>query len=167
MSDETMCGPIRPIAICVFRHGKRILVGDADDPLTGELFYRPVGGGIRFGERSEVALRREIREELGAEIENPRLLGVMENLFTFDGKQGHEVVFVYDAEFKDRSLYELDCFEGRESNGQPFNALWIDVDSIGPDSPPLYPGGLIELLRKMSNTTANHHGDTEYTEKNI
>lgn len=149
MGDETISGYIRPIAICVFRHGKRILVGDADDPTTGELFYRPPGGGIRFGERSEAALRREIREELGAEIENPQLLGVMENLFIFDGQQGHEVVFVYDAEFKNRSLYGLDRFEGRESNGQPFNAMWIDVDSVGPDSPPLYPAGLIELLRQL------------------
>jgi 8-oxo-dGTP pyrophosphatase MutT (NUDIX family) len=149
MSEETMCGYIRPIAICVFRHGKRILVGDAHDPTKQELFYRSPGGGIRFGERSEAALRREIREELGAEIKNPQLLGVMENLFTFDGQQGHEVVFVYDAEFKDRSLYELDRFEGRESNGQPFNAMWIEVDSIGPESPPVYPGGLIELLRQL------------------
>jgi 8-oxo-dGTP pyrophosphatase MutT (NUDIX family) len=149
MSDETLCGTIRPIAICVFRHGKRILVGDAYDPTKQELFYRPVGGGIRFGECSQAALRREVREELGAEVENPQLLGVMENLFTFDGKQGHEVVFVYDAEFKDRSLYQLDGFEGRESNGQPFNAVWIDVDSIGPDSPPVYPDGLLELLRQL------------------
>jgi ADP-ribose pyrophosphatase YjhB (NUDIX family) len=104
MSDETSCGYIRPIAICIFRHGNRILVGDAGDPVTGELFYRPPGGGIRFGERSEAALRREIREELGAEIDHPQLLGAMENLFTFDGQQGHEVVFVYDAEFKDKSL---------------------------------------------------------------
>lgn len=147
MNDEPVTGYIRAIAICVFRDGNRILVGDAYDPTKQELFYRPPGGGIHFGELSEVALRREIKEELGVEIENPRLLGVLENLFTFDSQPGHEIVFVYDAELADRSLYEVARFEARESNGQTFNALWLDIDSLAPDSPPVYPDGLIQLLK--------------------
>ena len=146
MSDEAITGHIRAIVICVFRDGSRILVGDGYDPTKRQVFYRPPGGGIHFGESSESALRREIREELGVEIRNPGLLGVLENLFTFDGEQGHEIVFVYDAELEDRSLYELETFQGFESNGQIFSALWIDLDSLGPESPPVYPQGLIELL---------------------
>ena len=147
MNDEHETRPIRPIAICVFRDGNRILVGDGYDPTKREVFYRPLGGGIRFGEASQVALRREIHEELGVEIENPRLLGVLENLFTFDGEPGHEVVFVYDAELKDPSLYQRDQFDGQESNGQPFRVRWIDIGSRGPNEPPVYPAGLIDLLQ--------------------
>jgi 8-oxo-dGTP pyrophosphatase MutT (NUDIX family) len=146
MNDEHDTRHIRPIAICVFRDGDRILVGDGYDPTKREVFYRPLGGGIRFGEASQVALRREIYEELGAEIENPRLLGVIENLFTFDGEPGHEVVFVYDAELKDPSLYQCDQLDGRESNDQPFRVRWIDIGSHGPNEPPVYPAGLIDLL---------------------
>ncbi|MFH2038825.1 MAG: NUDIX hydrolase [Chloroflexota bacterium] len=148
MTDGISTGQIRAKVICIFRDGTRILVGDAFDPAKNELFYCPPGGGIKFGESSEEALRREIREELETEIENPWLLGVLENIFTYDGKRGHEIVFVYDAQFVKRSLYNVDQFTGCESNGEFFNASWLDIDSIGPQTPPVYPDGLLDLLKK-------------------
>jgi ADP-ribose pyrophosphatase YjhB (NUDIX family) len=78
---------IRPIAICLFRNGDRILVSDGVDPKTGSPYCRPLGGSIEFGERAQEAVVREIREELGVEIREVRLLGVLENLFTLDGQQ--------------------------------------------------------------------------------
>ena len=146
MRDDPLTGYIRAIAICVFRNGNRILVGDGYDPSKGEVFYRPPGGRIEFGEPSAVALRREMKEELGVEVSEPNLLGVLENIFTFDGKQGHEIVFVYDGRLSDESLYRVDRFSGTESNGATFNAIWLDLDTIGPDTPPVYPDGLLQLL---------------------
>ena len=70
MKHGTIAKTIRSKVICIFRDGKRILVGDAFDPIKNELFYCPPGGGIEFGESSEEALRREIFEELGKEIVN-------------------------------------------------------------------------------------------------
>ena len=146
MTEDPLTGYIRAKVVCVFRNGNRILVVDAYDPTKQELFYCPPGGRIEFGETSEAALRREMREELGTEIENPELLGVLENLFTFDGNRGHEIVFVYNAELADRSLYSLDQFKGQESNGQSFNAIWLNLNMIGPETPPVYPDGLIEMV---------------------
>jgi 8-oxo-dGTP pyrophosphatase MutT (NUDIX family) len=40
------------------------LVAHGHDSVKSEDFYRPLGGGIEFGELSEAALRREIKEEL-------------------------------------------------------------------------------------------------------
>ena len=57
---------IRPIALCLFRHAGRILVGNAYDAVKQEHYCRPLGGGIEFGERGAEAIVREIREELGA-----------------------------------------------------------------------------------------------------
>ena len=139
---------IRAKVICIFRDGKRILVGDAFDPTKNELFYCPPGGGIEFGESSEEALRREILEELGTEIENPRLLGVLENIFIFNGEKGHEIVFIYDAQLVNRLLYDVVQFKGCESSGETFNAIWLEIDSIGPQTPPVYPDGLLDLLKK-------------------
>lgn len=138
---------IRPKVLCVFRNGDRILVGDAYDPVKRERFYCPLGGGIKFGETSEDALRREIQEEIGADIVHPVLLGVLENRFVFDGRPGHEIVFVYDAVLADKDLYGVDRFSGTESNGAVFTALWLDIETIGPETPPVYPDGLIDLLR--------------------
>lgn len=147
MDDGVIAGRIRPIAICVFRDGSRILVGDGHDTVKDEVFYRPAGGGIHFGEDSLDAMRREMREELGVDVGEPRLIGVLENRFTCDGKPGHEIVFVYDGKLGDPSLYEVASFKGQESDGQTFNALWLDIDDIGPDTPPVYPDGLVELLQ--------------------
>jgi ADP-ribose pyrophosphatase YjhB (NUDIX family) len=70
-----------------------------------ETFYRPLGGGIEFGETAEEALRRELREELDVELGTARLIGVLENLFRFRGVPGHEIVFVFDAVVADPGFY--------------------------------------------------------------
>jgi 8-oxo-dGTP pyrophosphatase MutT (NUDIX family) len=136
---------IRPIAICVFRYGDRILVSQSIDPVKQEWFYRPLGGGIDFGEYSQEAIVREIREELGVEIQQVQLLGVLENVFVYDGKPGHEIVFVYDAELENQDWYhqsELTAHEGEES----FKAYWVGLSDIETGCIPLYPTGLMELL---------------------
>ena len=141
---------VRPIVICVFRNRGRILVLEIHDPSTGEKFYRPAGGGIEFGEPSEAALRREMREELGIEIETPVLLGVLENIFYYDGRPGHEIVFVYDAQFVDQELYQIDRFTVHEDTGDSFDAVWVELSVSGPQTPPVYPDGLAELLEEGS-----------------
>ena len=142
-------GPsIRPRAICVFRHGDRILVCFAADPRTGGRYARVLGGAIEFGERAADAIRREIHEELGADIRSPRLLGVLENIFELEGRPWHEIVFVFDAEFTDVSLYDR--------AGLPVNeaacvapATWVALDAFGDETLPIYPRGLIDLLRNQ------------------
>ena len=141
---------VRAIAICVFRNQGRILALEITDPSTGERFYRPAGGGVEFGEYSQDALRREMREELGVEIEAPVLLGVLENIFFYNGRPGHEIAFVYDAQFVDRQLYQQSHFKVTEDSGDEFKLVWLELSACGPQSSPVYPDGLIELLRKNS-----------------
>lgn len=56
------------------RSGERVLLEHGFDSARQERFYRPLGGAIEFGERAADAVQREIREELGAELEALRLL---------------------------------------------------------------------------------------------
>lgn len=138
---------IRPIVICLFRRGGRILVSDAFDHSKGEYFCRPLGGGIEFGEHSRDAMLREIREETGAEAENLRLLGVLENVFTYEGDRGHELVFVYDAEFADKSLYERGDIHAYESEiDKHFVANWRTVEEIERSGVRLVPEKLAAML---------------------
>ncbi len=100
---------------------------------------------MEFGERARDALCREIREELGAEIGEPELLGVMENLFVYAGSLGHEIVFVFDAKFRDPSLYtqaEIGI-AGSEWKGP---AMWQSIAGLRKSGKPLYPEGLWSLL---------------------
>ncbi len=140
---------IRVLAIGVFREGDRVLVARGVDPVSGEPFYRPLGGGVEFGERAAAALAREIAEELGAAIEEPRLLGVLENLFEYAGRPRHEIVFVFDARFSDPSWYLRAELPVTEAGTGWEAARWISVQALssGPDR--LVPEGLLSLLRSQ------------------
>jgi 8-oxo-dGTP pyrophosphatase MutT (NUDIX family) len=134
------------LAICVFHRQGKILVNEAIDQVKRQQYFRPLGGGIEFGERAISAAQREIREELGAEITGLHRLGTLENIFTYEGQPGHEIVFVYDGSFTDESLYSRPHLDGKESNTEPFKAYWRARESFSSDSP-LYPEGLLELLQ--------------------
>ncbi|MHC8326352.1 NUDIX hydrolase [Pseudomonas sp. LB1P83] len=140
---------IRPLALCIFHHDGKILVNEAYDPITGKPFLRPVGGGIEFGETSAQAVLREVDEELGLSITDVRLLGTLENIFTYAGTPGHEIVQVYDAKFVDTSVYARPHLNAHESDGAAFIAKWLPLDSITGDTP-LVPAGLYELLKKVA-----------------
>lgn len=122
-------GRIRPIALCLFRHAGRILVGNAYDAVKQEHYCRPLGGGIEFGERGAEAIVREIGEELGAEI-----------------------VLVFDAAFTDRSFYDQAVLYGHEQGAAApaFTAEWKSLDELAAGSVRLVPEGLAAFLRSLS-----------------
>ena len=139
---------IRAIVICLFSNGDRILVSEAYDSSKGDYFCRPLGGGIEFGEQSRDAMLREIREEISAEVEKLELVGVLENIFIYEGAQGHEIVFVYDAELKDRGLYERGEIQGYEAEiDARFVARWQSLEEIRLNNIRLVPEALADLLR--------------------
>jgi 8-oxo-dGTP pyrophosphatase MutT (NUDIX family) len=145
-------GKVRPLAICVFQHNNRIFVSEGYDEVKRETFYRPLGGRIEFGEYSHQTIVRELREEIGAEVANLRYLGTLENIFTYNGKPGHEIVLVYDGEFVDNSLYEREVVMGNEADEDTFGAMkvvWRSRDFFRRGAAPLYPTGLLELLVKV------------------
>lgn len=139
---------IRTVVLCVLRRGAGVLVCRDLDRVTGQRWHRPPGGGVEFGERAEDALRREIREELGTEIADPRLLGVIENLFVFEGCAGHEIVFVYAATAADARLYEAEEVAVIESDGTRHEAVWLPLSSFNDPAAPVYPPGIADLIEK-------------------
>ena len=146
---------IRPKAVCVCRRGDAILVNAAYDSVKNETFYGPLGGGVEFGERAEEAVRREMREEIGVELADVRLLGVLENIFVYEGHPGHEIVFVFEAGLRDTTLYDREELVGDEE-GMRFVARWVPLERFANGGPPLYPDGLYELLTSPSR--ARIHG---------
>ena len=141
-------GRVRPKAVCVCRHGDRILVNAAVDAVKREQYYGPLGGEIEFGEYAADAVARELREEIGVAVTDVRLLGVLENVFTYEGAPGHEIVFVFDARLADASLYARATLVGEESNGHTFVAQWLPLETFAPGGPPLHPDGLYALLQR-------------------
>ena len=138
---------IRCVAICAFRRGDRILVVEDYDSVKRQTFYRPLGGGIDFGEASAAAVVREIREEIGAAVVDLEYIGTVENIFTFNGVARHELIQIYDGRLVDEVLYLAQSIPGVESDGEPMRVIWKSLDSFSAKTP-LYPDGLLELLRR-------------------
>jgi len=117
-----------------------LLVSEGASP-SGELFHRPLGGHVEFGERAAEAVHREFQEEIGQALTGARLAGVLENIFRWGGATRHEIVFLFTAAFADEAAYEM-----------PGQAIADDRDSTrviwrmpGAASPPLYPVGVAGL----------------------
>ncbi len=138
-------GRPRVTVLALIRNGDRILVQQGYDSVKQQTFFRPLGGGIDYGERAEDALRREFMEELEAELSNIRLLRVVENIFTLEGLAGHEIIFLYDAELADKALYDTDKLQAHEHGDGDFDALWKPLADFAAGEI-IYPPGIEEFL---------------------
>ena len=119
-----------------------LLVSDHIEPGTSP-FHRPLGGHVEFAEYAVDALHRELQEEIGQALADVRLLGVLENIFQWNGVTQHEVVFMFAAALADPAAYEiseqyiLDEVDGRT------RVIWRPPEA---ESPPLYPSGVGDLI---------------------
>ena len=86
----------------------RLLASPGFDHVRQTPHFRLLGGQVEFGERSEETLMREMREELGAEVEVQELLEVVQNVYFFNGKHGHEIAFIHRARFLDDAFLRAD-----------------------------------------------------------
>lgn len=77
---------IRPIALGLAIKNNKLLVEEKFDKVKNQTFYRCLGGGIEFLEKSSDALKREFKEEINTDIVVKDFLGISENIFTFNGK---------------------------------------------------------------------------------
>lgn len=139
-------GKIRPLAICVFRRGDRILAAEGRDSSKNQTFYRPLGGKIEFGERGAETVAREVMEEIGQAVTGLRYLGTLENIFTYEGQKGHEIVLIYDGAFVDETVYAQETIAGQDDGETPFTARWMPLDFFRQGGAPLYPDDLLALL---------------------
>lgn len=137
---------IKTKAICLFRHQDRILVAEYTRPHRDQPFYRPLGGTIEHGENSELALQREIYEELQTSVKNLKRLGVIENIYENQG-QKHEILFIFDGELENEEFYMQDKFEAYEmTSDRSFTAVWKPITDFIEGPSTLYPEGLLDLI---------------------
>ena len=136
---------IRILALGIIRQRDRIFISEGYDPVKQQTFYRAMGGGIEFGETSRAALQREFQEEIQAELNNIKYLGCQENLFTFNGLPGHEILFVYQCDFVDHKFYqlkEINFVEGKRKK----RALWVEIERFKSGEFKLVPEQFLEYF---------------------
>ena len=135
---------IRPNALAIIKKDDLLLVQKGYDKGTKESFYRLLGGGIEFGESSNQALKREMKEELNAEITNEKLLSCIENIFEFNSEKYHEIVFLYTADFLEESFYNQENMKIVDKEGA--YAEWVPIIEIKNGTVILYPKEAISYL---------------------
>jgi len=122
--------PTKPqlaVSASIFRDGRILLVRRARAPGLG-LWSLP-GGRVEFGESLEIALRREVMEETGLQIDIAGLAGWREVLPGTSGSTAHFVILSFATRWRAGEPVlndELDDF------------AWVQPDS--PGDRPLTPG---------------------------
>ncbi|MHA6509624.1 NUDIX hydrolase [Tessaracoccus sp. Y1736] len=110
-------------------------------------FVRAIGGGIEFGERAIEALLREFLEELGVAVTAAELLGVTENIFTFLGRAGHEIVHIFSVECPALEAWPLDT-RVKVIDDESIVA-WHRLDTLGGEGLPFYPDGALDAALSL------------------
>ena len=134
---------IRPIALGIAIKNNKLLVGESFDKVKNQTFYRCLGGGIEFLEKSSDALKREFKEEIGADITVKDFLGISENIFTYQGKNAHELILFYSIEISDNDYKEEYHIADEDDSGI---AKWIDIDEFKNKNKILYPEEIFKYI---------------------
>ncbi|CDE97094.1 MAG: NUDIX hydrolase [Clostridiales bacterium] len=134
---------IRPIALGLAIKNNKLLVSEGFDKVKNETFYRCLGGGIEFLEKSEEALKREFLEEINVDITVKNFLGISENIFTYQGKKAHELILFYSIEISDENYQEE--YKVIDDHGETI-AKWIDIDEFKNKNKILYPKEVFKYI---------------------
>jgi DivIVA domain-containing protein len=134
---------VRAVAVAVLVDRGRVLAVELPDPVTGRTVYRPPGGEVAFGERGHETVQRAFREDFGIGLGEVRPLATLESIFRFAGRDGHELVLVYEAAPADPGLWAQQRLISRRGDR---SAIWVPVDLFRRGEAQLLPDGLLALL---------------------
>jgi 8-oxo-dGTP pyrophosphatase MutT (NUDIX family) len=128
-------------------HNGRILL---DRNARNDYWVLPGGHPEKMEPMAE-ALRREVIEEIGADVQVVRLLWMMENFF-YKSKAIHELSFYFLMELAPDSPLLLGDgpFYGQEHNHK-LTFQWFPLQENQLHDLPLYPSNLVSLLMNIPN----------------
>lgn len=135
-------------AAAIINHNGKILFHKN----VAEPHYALIGGRVQVTENSADTVRRELKEELGKEIELTGYICTIENFFKHPhtGKSYHEIMFIHKAEFVDENDKKItetlqNIEEAELKEGEHIQYEWLDLDKI--DSYDIRPVKIKEVLK--------------------
>ena len=138
--DNTVFG-VRATALSV-EEGKLLVVEDEDG------FYT-IGGAIQVGERTEEAVIREVKEELGVKAQARQLAFVVENRFEQAGVHFHNIEFHYLVDLLEDAPLTM------QEDERQLPCRWIALNQL--HTVPLKPGFLKTVLPEWDGQLRHIH----------
>lgn len=132
----------------IIRNGTKVLLHKGIEEKRGTL----PGGRVMAGERTDEALIRELKEEIGADIKIIKERSFIENFFNFEKKQKdyHELLMTYEAEFIDKDFYKKDKIEAKEEHKKgKLEFIWKEIEDLNEEN--FKPKALIKILKDENN----------------
>ncbi len=114
--------------------------------------YALPGGGVELGERMQLSLKREIREETGCEVEVHQCVHFQEDFFYYDplDRARHSFLFYYSCRPISTALLDDDLVDDDDAE-QP---RWIDIHQLCPDD---FQHHSETILRLISSHSLHSH----------
>ena len=123
--------PLVGVGAIIVEGNRILLVKRASEPNKG--MWSVPGGLVRAGEKLEEALKREVKEETGLEIEVGDLGFVSEEIIRKDDLKYHYVIIDFLAEVKGGEL---------KAGSDAEDAKWVKLDEVGED--------VVEFVRRIA-----------------
>jgi len=109
------------------------------------------GGHIELGESAELALAREIEEEIGMKAIAQQFIGAVEWLWSEDGQTNHEINLIFDV-----AVDGLDARKPPYSKEPHLEFIWSKPTDLRTHN--LLPSPLVECLEKWENNYRGYWG---------
>lgn len=110
--------------------------------------YALIGGRVEIGENSADTIKREVKEELGKDIDITGYVATIENFFEMKGSKFHEILFVYKIEFLDEDDKKIDYTLKNNESKDYLQYEWLDLDKI--EEYPVLPKAIKSVLMEKN-----------------
>lgn len=94
-------------------------------------YYHIPGGHIEIGEDSNQAVIREIKEEIGCNVNKTNLFAIQENFWQRNKKQCHGIEFYYIVEPKSRlQINDYERIENDKGEEKLLEFKWVTIEEL-------------------------------------
>ena len=108
--------------------------------------YALIGGRVEIGENSAETVKREIKEEVGKDVEITGYISTIENFFEMNGTKYHEIMFVHKVEFVDDDDKKIEDTLKNIEGKDYLQYEWLELNKI--DEYPLLPSAIKSVLKE-------------------
>lgn len=94
-------------------------------------YYHIPGGHIEIGEDSNQAVIREIKEEIGCDVNRTNLFAIQENFWKRKGKQCHGIEFYYIVEPEPKlQINDYERIENDKGEEKLLEFKWVTAEEL-------------------------------------